>query len=138
MFDLLLNLFIASRYAFAEAITMSVSDPIPLTIMPFFSILTVTSPNESVPSVILFTEYNCSTDSLLTIFSIALNAASTGPPPLDSLSKIFYFFLAQLLNEGMILSHLLIVYLINCKKKYCRQPKYLISKHEDRHRIFHV
>ena len=43
-------------------------------------------------SVILFTEYNCSTDSLLTIFSMALNAASTGPPPLDSLSKHFLFF----------------------------------------------
>ena len=50
------------------------SEPTPLTITPSFSILAVTSPSESVPSVILLTEYNCSFELLLTIFSIALNS----------------------------------------------------------------
>ena len=68
------------------------SEPTPLTITPSFSILAVTSPSESGPSVILLTEYNCSFELLLTIFSIALNVASTGPPPLDSLLKFLPFF----------------------------------------------
>ena len=71
---------------------MSVSEPTPFTISPSFSILTVTSPNESVPSVILFTEYNCKFELLFTIFSIALKVASTGPPPFESLSIISSFF----------------------------------------------
>ena len=79
---------------------MSVSEPIPFTIMPFFSILTVTSPNESVPSVILLTEYNCSLELLPTIFSIALNAASTGPPPFDLLSKLLLFFSSIISEYG--------------------------------------
>ena len=49
--------------------------------MSFFLSLTVTSPCESVPLVMLLTEYNCSSVSLLIMVSIALNVASTGPLP---------------------------------------------------------
>ena len=54
--DLCPILFSALRYAFADATTMSVSEPMPFTIRPAFASRTVTSPWESVPSVTLLTE----------------------------------------------------------------------------------
>ena len=61
--------------------TISVSEPKPFTTLPPLASLTVTCPFESVPEVILFTEYNKSSVLDSAINSIALKVASTGPPP---------------------------------------------------------
>ena len=60
---------------------MSVSAPCPLTIRPSLDTRTVTSPCESVPLVMLLTEYSSRSVPVCRRLSIALNEASTGPPP---------------------------------------------------------
>ena len=78
------SLFKPDKYALAEATMMSGSDPTPLTIRPERDRRIVTSPCDSVPLLIAFTETSTSSAPLIASYSIALTVASTAPPPSPS------------------------------------------------------
>ena len=79
------NLLSPFKYAFALAIIISVSDPLPTYVLPSCAIRTVTPPRASIPSVTASTRNSVNSLATLTIELIDLYTASIGPVPVDVL-----------------------------------------------------